>query len=1109
MSRWRSFRGGCSVNLIMAVVLLLMDNSLFAAQRADASEGPGYEIVKLKNISVEQGRRYLAQLVATTVTHFPNTPTPTLLVSGEPAEVAKAVIILDLVDSPEQFIIKEILPVSAARDMPSNDQIASKLHPSLTRGISIGNFSNPPSKDASTRAIIDIHNDAVVAIAPAKLLERIVSAVGPLARQDAVKAQETPKAQGTPQASAKREIAGLLEPNEAKFLLAANGAVKAPPKKSLVKTEPDTSAARPAPSTSPPARTQPSGTEADTTVAQLEQDVPVSAATAGSVAPESVPGGDQIVNLALADFEKLTIVQFLGLVGPYLELDFMYDPKMLAGEITISPNGKWRGPIKVKDLYPMLEDVLKFKDLVMTRSTGNLVTIVPVADALTIDPALLGTYEDKIGRGDGVVTRVFDLEHVDTASAINLLTSMRLTIAPPIPKGKAIIVTGYAHRMPRIQALLNIIDEPGDQKRFKFRQLRYTMAETLAPKLQSLAEQLGTMSITVSQTSTSPSTAPSRPKAPSETTAQYQARLRAEAAARARARTTATRTPPSTPQPAPERPAVYLDADERTNRILMIGLYEQLDQVEELIDTLDVVQQDLRALELYKIEHVAAEEAKNKLEELGIITPRLTSPYSSRITSGAKPPITTAGTTMTGTTTRLPTTSRSRLYDEMDEAPGEEPQVVVVEQTNSLLVNATAEQHEKIVRILSYVDNEMLDSDIPVRLYPLENQSPEHLAQILEKLIKESFEDKEGKIEKIARRPDEEMPIIVPEPNTFSLIVYASKKNQDWIANIIQHLDKRRPQVLIDVTLVQISKSDAFDYDLNILSSFPDLTETSGMTSAIMGAVEGAVNGATGTNVGGENLVSTLTGSRRDRFVDFQSDGGRGRGFYGDRHINALLTAMQQKDYGRVLAKPKILVNDNETGRISSTDKTYVTKQGSTIVQGTSGAVQTSIDYQDYDAGITLDITPHISSGDLLRLDIVLSRSDFGTITGDKPPDTQLSDIDTTVTIPDGSTIILGGLIKLNQSKGGTKVPLLGDLPLIGGLFRSASNSDLQRSMYVFVKAEIIRPSETGIAQVDLERISERNRTAFEGHETEFQQYHDWAGIKPEPMKPLKVLDAQ
>jgi hypothetical protein len=76
-------------------------------------------------------------------------------------------------------------------------------------------------------------------------------------------------------------------------------------------------------------------------------------------------------------------------------------------------------------------------------------------------------------------------------------------------------------------------------------------------------------------------------------------------------------------------------------------------------------------------------------------------------------------------------------------------------------------------------------------------------------------------------------------------------------------------------------------------------------------------------------------------------------------------------------------------------------------------------------------------------------------------------------------------------------------------LFRSASNSDIQRSLYIFVKAEIIRPAESGLAQVDLERISDRNRTAFEEHEGEFQQYHDWPGIKPDPMKPLKVLDAQ
>jgi general secretion pathway protein D len=219
---------------------------------------------------------------------------------------------------------------------------------------------------------------------------------------------------------------------------------------------------------------------------------------------------------------------------------------------------------------------------------------------------------------------------------------------------------------------------------------------------------------------------------------------------------------------------------------------------------------------------------------------------------------------------------------------------------------------------------------------------------------------------------------------------------------------------------------------------------------------------------------------------------------------------MQQKNYGRVLAKPKILVNDNEEGIIETKDTTYVEIQTGTVIQGaTAGTVQTSVNYDPYEAGITLTITPHISRGNLLRLDIDLQRDDFGIITGEKPPDVAGSNIKTTVTVPDGSTIILGGMLKLNQSKGGTKVPILGDIPFIGGLFRSTSNNDTQKNLYVFVKAEIIRPDEGGFANSDLTRISDRNREAFERHEIEFQEYHDWPGVKPKRMTPFKVLDAQ
>jgi len=1056
IAKQRFLRVGHSGIVVVAVTFLLANNCLFAAEQG-TSESP-YLIFPLKHISVEQGRKYLSEVGIGTVSHIPGSSA--LLVTAQPDELnklAKAKAILGLVDGPELFVIKSILPISAARNMPSNKQIAARLAPGLTTGISIGSFSKPPDGNTSAKAIIDIHNDVVVAIATVSLLDKIVSAIEQLPNSGKLKAQTEPKA-AKPAIPVTRKIPTLSEPNESRYLLAANSKIQIQPNTSATVTEQKTS----------------------------DQKIPDPSAPNQSYEPAPVINGEEIVNLALADYDQLSIVEFLGLVGPYLQLDFMYDPKLLVGEVTISPNGKFRGPIKIKDLYPLLESVLKFKGFAMTRGKGNLVTIVPEANAFDIDPVLLETEKGKIEHGDGVITRVFELKHIDTANAQNLLTGMRLTTSiTPIPETKTLIVTGYTYRMPRIQALLNIIDKPGEPRKFRFRQLQYTMAQTLAPKLQTLAEQLGTISITVAGTSEADPTPVRITKRSNETTAQYQARVRAaeEVARRQRATIRPTTT---TQQQESATPTVFLDADERTNRILMIGLNEQLDAVEELVDTLDVAQQDLRTLELYKIEHVDAEEVKKKLAELGIISASQTTAYSSRITGGTTP------------TTTKPTTTQPPIQNtyETTETPVEEPQVIVVEPTNSLLVNATAEQHIKIARILSYVDSEMLESDIPVQLYPLENQSPSHLAEVLEKLIQETIQDKEGKIEKVISKQDEQI-IIVPEPNTFSLIVYASKKNQEWISNIIESLDKRRPQVLIDVTLVQISKTDAFDYDLNILSSFPDLTDTSGLTSAIMGGVEGS------------NLVANLTNSGRDRFIDFQSQSGNGTGFYGDNHINALLTAMQQKDYGRVLAKPKILVNDNEPGMIKTADTTYVTKQGSTVVEGLQGTVQTSIEFEGYEAGITLEITPHISSGDLLRLDILLTRSDFGTITGVKPPDIQTSDIDTTVTVPDGSTIILGGLLKLNQSKGGTKVPLIGDIPLIGGLFRTASNSDIQRNLYVFVKAEIIRPMESGFAQDDMKRISERNRTAFEEHEAEFQDYHDWPGIKPEPMKPFKVLEAQ
>ena len=103
------------------------------------------------------------------------------------------------------------------------------------------------------------------------------------------------------------------------------------------------------------------------------------------------------------------------------------------------------------------------------------------------------------------------------------------------------------------------------------------------------------------------------------------------------------------------------------------------------------------------------------------------------------------------------------------------------------------------------------------------------------------------------------------------------------------------------------------------------------------------------------------------------------------------------------------------------------------------------------------------------------------------------------LTVPDGGTIYLCAV---------PKVLVLGDISLLGGLFRGAANSDIQKRLYVSVKAEIIRPTEVLAAgESDLERISQRNRAAIEGHETQLQELEIWPGVKPQMISPERVRD--
>jgi general secretion pathway protein D len=1061
MAKQHFFQRRHILTLALSITFLTCNSSLFANEQGNYELVP-YRIISLKNITPEQGKKFLDDIGIGTVSKFPESSA--LLVSAQPRELAKAKAILDLIDQREQYTVKEIIPASAAGNFPSTDKIAAKLE-----NISIGSFSAPPAAQSGAKAIIDFHNNALVAVAPTNVIGQIITV--------AKKLQNTEKSN----TQAAGPMTSLIEPNPVAALLEQ----KIPEQKiPQIKITEQNITEQQSTETIPTVQT----------IAQQEQQTqaaPSLFASAESSNTIDIPNADDVIKLNLP--EKQTMIAFLGMVGPYLQMDFMYNESDLENEeVTFNPNGKLQGPVTIRDLYHLLESVLKFKGFVMTRGMGNLVTIVPKDSALDIDPALVEAERPQIGTGDVVVMSVFDLKNIDTESAKLFLEGMRLTTdITTIAETKTLIVTAYAHRMPRIKALLDIVDKPGEPRKFRYRQLRYTMAQTLAPKLKSLAEELGTISITIAAEEEETSLPPRPTRGSNETTTAYNARIRAwqtqvnrirQQQAAQRRRTTTT-----TQQPETFTPTVYVDADERTNRILMIGLDEQLDDINDLIDTLDVAQQDLRTLIPYKIEYLDAEDVRKKLEELGIVGPIKSSSTSSRAYEDTKSP--TATTPASRAQNQRITAADIQQEGSTTEPLAGEPQVIVLEATNSLLVNATAEQHERIASIISQVDQRRAEDEIPYKIYPLENSSPAHLRDLLMQLIEETVENQQTEDDRIeiVRRPRLEDKItIVDDPNTFSLIVYANKKNQEWISTLIKTLDKRRPQVLIDVTLVEVSRVDLFDLDLDIVSKFPRMVAGGEM----------------------EALDALLEPFTENRVIETTSFSGSGQGFYSDRHIQALLSAMQTKSYGRVLAKPKILVNDGQLGKINTKDFTNVRIES--IIVPDQGSAQTTTDFRQFEAGIELEITPNISEGDLLLLKVLMRRSDFGeTPVEGSPPDTTQSEVNTIVTVPDGQTIILGGLIKLNQTKGGSKVPLLGDIPLLGGLFRNTSNTDRSSNLYVFVKANILRPDDTVAGLPDLERMSDRNRISFERLEDEFQRYEDWPGFKPKPMEPFKVLNAE
>lgn len=289
-----------------------------------------------------------------------------------------------------------------------------------------------------------------------------------------------------------------------------------------------------------------------------------------------------------------------------------------------------------------------------------------------------------------------------------------------------------------------------------------------------------------------------------------------------------------------------------------------------------------------------------------------------------------------------------------------------------------------------------------------------------------------------------------------ALVVRAEPSVIQELEGIVDQLDVRRAQVLIEAAIVEISDKTAnnlgiqwamYDKGSSVPGALTSFSSAGLTTAGVLGALIAKDNSSDG-NLDATNLSGVGDGLTLG--IGKQSDSGVSWG--------ALVQALEGDTSANVLSTPKVITMDNqESSIIVGENIPIITGQSTSSGAGTADPF-TTIERQD--VGVKLTVTPSISEGDLVRLEIEQEISDVKGSSVGADITTTKRQIKTNVLADNGETIVLGGLITDNLIMSESKVPLLGDIPWLGALFRSEQATKSKQNLVVFLRPTILRNKE-------------------------------------------------
>jgi type II secretion system protein D len=465
---------------------------------------------------------------------------------------------------------------------------------------------------------------------------------------------------------------------------------------------------------------------------------------------------------------------------------------------------------------------------------------------------------------------------------------------------------------------------------------------------------------------------------------------------------------------------VTLTPDLRSNSVMINAPAEVVKLVRDIIEDLDSTAAGSRKIEKFQLKNADARQMARLLQgvfrleqqgEILVLVPSRGTDETPATPGGPPSP----ATGPTGTSVTAVPDARQQLS------------IAIDARTNMIIVSGTEEYIELVRKIILEIDS-IEANEREQTVFHLRNAKAKDIETTLKSYFKGEADLQrstlgDDQIGALARQLEEEVTIVGDEKSN-KLVISTSPRYMQTVLNIVEELDSPPPQVMIQVLLaeVTIDAGNQWGVDIKVGPFGGDLYNTQSL----------AGNSGVETSLGVPNLSVSS--------ADF----------------GLLIRALEAQGKLEVLSEPKLMVNNNTKASIQ-------VGQDIAIVDGVERTPQGGVvsDVTRRNVGIILEVTPTISADGFVRMEIKPEISTLSAQTtqlgqGAEAPIINLRTVDTVVTVKDGQSVVIGGLIQSTDEKRRTKVPLLGDFPLVGGLFRSVKNASIKTELLVILTPHVV-----------------------------------------------------